>query len=130
MHHVIVFGLLPPVSQQGNPPRELGLIADDRPALAIGTEVLAGIETETTEIADRSRAAAFVFSAMRLRRVLDDDEVVAAGNLHNRIHISHQAVQVDWQDRPVRELSQPRSRPGFIVHVTGSTSTNTGLAPL
>src|SRR4029079_5399832 len=99
-YYVIVFGLLSPVAKQGNAACEFGVIADDLSGLDICTEVLAGIKPETTEITDRPGATALVFGTMRLRGILDDHEVVAAGNLHNLVHVGHQAMQMDRQDRP------------------------------
>src|ERR1700680_3552445 len=109
---MVVLGLLPPVPKQRNTSREFGLIGNDRPTFAKRTQILAGIKAEAAEISDRSRAAALVFCAMRLRSVLDDDEVVAAGNLHNGIHVSHQTMQMDRHDRlcprSYRTLDQAR----------------------
>ena len=50
-------------------------------ALAVRAEILAGIKTEAADVADAAGPAALVFGAVRLGRVLDDDEVVPARDL-------------------------------------------------
>jgi hypothetical protein len=35
---------------------------------------------------------------MRLRRVLDDDEAMAASDFDNRIHLCHEPVEMDRKD--------------------------------
>ena len=42
---------------------------------------------------------AFVFRAVRLRRVLDDDKSMAAGDVHDRVHVRRLPVEVHGQDR-------------------------------
>ena len=106
--YVIVFGFLSPIAKQGNSSAELGPIGDHRPAFAIGAEVLAGIKAEAAKIADGARAPPLVFGAVRLRGVLDHDEPVSTGDLHDRIHVCDQAVQMDRQDR-----LRPRRDRGF-----------------
>ncbi|MNL86287.1 hypothetical protein D3C87_2149350 [compost metagenome] len=68
-------------------PQRLGVlvvIGDDKAAFASATEVFTRIEAETTEVADRSEAAAAVASADRLGDILDDRQAVTTGKLHGR----------------------------------------------
>ncbi len=96
---VAIFGLLPPVAQQRDPLRQRRVGGHGRAALAIGSEILARVEAEAADIADRSGAAALVFGSMGLSCILDHDEPVATGDLHDRIHIGHQPVQMHRHDR-------------------------------
>ena len=93
------------VAQERDPSRQFRIIADDSTGLAISPEVLARVETEAAEIADRARAAAAPFCAVRLRRVLDDNELVPARDGHDRIHVGHLPVKMHRQNdfRPGRD---------------------------
>ena len=86
------------VAKQAQPARQLGIGGGDRTALAVGAQILGEVEAEAAEVPDGSGAAAPVFSAVRLGGVLDDDQVMPRGDLHDRVHIGHLAVQVHGQD--------------------------------
>ncbi len=70
----------------------------DHAALAVGTEVLAGIEAEAAHVAEAADATALVLGAVRLAGILDHDQAVAARDLEDRIHVGRLAVQVHRDD--------------------------------
>ena len=75
-------------------------------------------------------AAAVVFGAVRLGGVLDHDQAVLPGDLHDRVHVGRLAVEVDRHDGLGPRRDRRLDRAGSIVKVTGSMSTKTGLAPV
>src|SRR5207249_536422 len=93
------------------------VVGGDRPRLAAGAEVLAGIEAERRGPTHRSGFPPApllpreVFSAVRLAGVLDDHEVVPGRQLENRIHIGDLPVQVH------RDQGRDRA-PGAMAHET------------
>ena len=124
---VVVFGLLPPIAEQRNSSREFRVVGDHRPALAVCAEILAGIEAEAAEIADGSGAAALVLRAVSLRRVLDDDEPVAAAISMIGSMSAIRPCRCTGMIALVRGVIAASISAGSIVQVTGSTSTKTGL---
>ena len=74
----MVLLLRAPVAQHPDALRAYsGLSVVDHAAFAVGAEVLAGVEAEARHVAEAADAAALVFGAVRLRRVLDDDQAVS-----------------------------------------------------
>jgi len=72
--------LLRSIEEQGHASRKFRLIGNNCSGLAMGPEILVGIEAEAAEISDRAGTPALVHSTMRLRSVLDYKETMAAGN--------------------------------------------------
>ncbi len=64
-----------------------GIVRHQRAAFAAGAEILAGIKTETGHFAERADDFAFVFRAVRLRRVLDQRQLVLLANRQNRVEV-------------------------------------------
>ena len=63
---------------------QFGVVCDHRPGLAKRTEVLSGIETKATRVADGARPAPLVFGPVGLRSIFDNEEVMRARNLKDR----------------------------------------------
>ncbi len=110
------------IEEQGHASRKFRLIGDNCSGLAIGSEILIGIEAEAAEVSDRAGTPALVHSAMRLGSVLDYKETMAAGNRHDWIHVRHEPMQMGRHDRPRfvrnRSLDQSRvHRPGDWINV-------------
>ena len=101
---------LAPVPQPACRLGQLRTVGDDRTALAAGAQVLAGVEAEAAEIADRADAAALVLGAMRLGRVLDHHQTVGVGEHDQLVHRRRRAVQMDRHDRSGPRRSR-RGRP-------------------
>jgi hypothetical protein len=86
------------VAQEPHAARDCGVVGHDRAALAVRAEVLAGVEAEAAGARERPDAATLVECAVRLRRVLDDDEIVALGYFVHGVHVRRLAVEVDGDD--------------------------------
>src|SRR5690348_13600057 len=103
--------------------RKLRPIRHDCSAFAKRAEVLARVEAEAAQIADRTCAAPLVFRAMRLRGVFDDNETMPSSDRHNWIHVGHESVKVNRQyglcsrrDRSLDRRRIHRPRNGINVH--------------
>ena len=75
-----------------------GIIGQQRPALAAGAEVFAGIKAEAREVAEGAHGFAFVFRAVRLGGVFHHGETVPPGEGEDGIQVKGVAVKVDGQD--------------------------------
>ena len=77
--------------------QEFVAVAGDGAALAT-RDVLGILKTETSQVAEGAAFAAFVFGQPGLTGVLDDGEVMFAGNRVDRFHVARHAVNVHRQD--------------------------------
>ena len=75
-----------------------GVVVRRGEAALAGHQVLGGVQAEHRR-PELACAPAVVRRAVRLGGVLDDRDPVALRDLHQRIHVRHQAVQVDRHDR-------------------------------
>ena len=99
LDEMLVFLALSEIAQQPQPLCELGVVGDDRAAVAVGTEILAGIETETSDVTEAADAATVPARAVRLTRIFDHVESVPARELPDRIHRHGLTVQMHRHDR-------------------------------
>ena len=76
-------------------PAAILVVGDDHAALAAGGEVLGLCKREAAHVADRADGLAFILAADGLRAVLDNVQVMLAGNGHDAIHVTHNAIQMD-----------------------------------
>jgi hypothetical protein len=111
---------LPVVAQHLATPRHRVVIGGDRPRLAAGPQILSRIEAECRGTAQGAGLAPpalllrEVLRTMCLAGVLEDGEVVLRGQLGDRIHVGHLAIQVNRDDGrhgPPRPLAHPAARP-------------------
>lgn len=92
--------------------RELPIVRDDRPSVAVGAEILPGVEAEGTGVADGSDATTVDLRAMRLRAILDHLEIVFPGDRKQRVHVARVTVEMDCDDRsgarrdPARDIGR------------------------
>src|SRR5712692_2042420 len=93
-----VFPGLPVVTEQPQARRDLFRIGDDHPGVAVGAEVLAGIEAEAAQFTERPGLAAAVAGADGLRVVFDHLEAAARRHLEDGVHCGGQAVEMDRDD--------------------------------
>ena len=105
------------------------VVVGRREAALAGHEVLRRVQAEHRR-AEAPGAPAVVRGAVRLCGVLDDGEPVAVGDRHDRVHVGHEAVQVDRHDRlrPRRDGGLDES--GSMQKSSSRTSTKTGRAPV
>jgi hypothetical protein len=96
--HVVI---LAPLSLIAEYPHDLGMvcvIGDDHTALAIRSQVLAGIEAEAGEVTHGARAAAFIFGAVRLSCIFDYHEAVPSRDLEDGIHVGRLTIEMYWDN--------------------------------
>ena len=126
---VLVAHLLAPRAQEAQLLRPLGVVGHHRAALAVGAEILAGIEAEAAEVAHRAAPPPVVLGAVRLARVLDDGDALAPRDVENRVHVGRLAVQVHGNDgfRPrgdggfeLRRIHRPIARLDVHEHRRGA----------
>src|SRR5688500_8814641 len=87
LHLVLVPRLLAPASQQPHRVCMRRIIRDGSTPFPVGAKVLARIEAETADVPNPADPAASIIRAMRLARILDDGQIVAAGNSQDGIHV-------------------------------------------
>lgn len=87
------------VAEGAELPCEVIVVCDDHAAFAAGREVFALAEAEAADIADGSGFFALVDAAEALCAVFDNLEVVLLGDLHDRIHVGDDTVEVDNDNR-------------------------------
>ena len=76
----------------------IGVIYDDGAALTHGV-VLSLMEGVAAEVADRAEGLAIVACHDALRRVLNDQQLMAAGDVHDRVHLTgHAGIVHDADD--------------------------------
>ena len=68
-------------------------------AVAERAEILRRVEAERRRVADAARAPPLVARAVRLRRILDHDQIVAPRDGQDAIEVDRLAVQVHRHDR-------------------------------
>src|ERR1051326_7292760 len=99
LDHVMVFPVGSPVAESADGLRMVWIARCARAALAVSSQVLGGIKTETADIADASSRTPPVFRPVGLRGVLDDDEPSPPRYFQDGIHIGRLAVEMYRQNR-------------------------------
>ncbi len=99
---------------------------DEGAGLAARPEVLARVEAEGRHVPDAADAPALVLGAVRLARVLDDEQIVFVRDGEDGVEVRRLAVEVDGHDGPGargdRALDEPRIHRvarGIDVHEHG-----------
>ena len=96
---MVILHTLAVIAQQPQPGGRRVIVGYDQAGVAVRAEVFRGIEAERGRVAEASRAAIPVPGAVRLRRILDDQQVVPGGNRHHAVEIGRLPVQMDRNDR-------------------------------
>src|SRR5213079_1912974 len=81
-------------------PTEVIAVRGERAPLAVGAEVLGGVEAEGGRLAEAADAPAAVARAVGLAGILDHGEVVTRGERQDGIEIGGPAVEMYGHDRP------------------------------
>ena len=97
-HDWVILFLLAPVAQQTNRPVILRPIGHDHSAFATGAQVFGRVKAEAAKVTNGANPAAFVFGAMRLRCILNDDQMVAPRNFKYRVQIRRLPVKMNRQN--------------------------------
>ncbi len=82
------------IAEQACPMRDFFIIRDERAGFAVRAQVLSRVKTETAGVAHRPHAAAFIFGAMGLSGVFDNQQVMALCNFENWIQVGRLAVKM------------------------------------
>ena len=88
------------VAQRPRQPSEVIAVRGERAALAVGAQVLGGVEAEGGRLAEAAHAPAAVARAVGLAGILDDGQVVARGDRQDGVEIRRPAVEMHRHDRP------------------------------
>jgi len=96
---MMVFGGLSVVAEPADPVGERAVVRDDRAAVSAGSQVLGRIETERGDLAERPDLAARVARSDRLRAVLDQEQVVTAGDRAECGHVRRLSIEMDRENR-------------------------------
>ncbi len=100
LHQVPVLDVRPVVAQHPDLRGQRGIVGGHRAAVAERAQVLAGEETETGGVAETSGMAPVQARAVRLRRVLDQQQAMLPRQGSQRGHVRQLAIQVHRHDRP------------------------------
>src|SRR5262249_17068928 len=65
---------------------------------SVGAEILARIQAECRDVAQRTRTDALVTRTLRLCRVFDDPQIVTIGNFPDLLHVARLTVEVHRDD--------------------------------
>ena len=87
------------VGEQAGVPGEIVVVGDDGPAVAVGAEVLAGIEAERPGDAERPRLLALERREMGLGAILDEMEPVLVADRLDGLDVRRLAEEMDGDDR-------------------------------
>src|SRR3546814_19951622 len=77
----------------------IAIVARHHAAFAAGSHDLVLAEGPGADMADRPDAAPLVARAMRLRAILDHLDTARGGEVHDRVHVTGPAREVDRDDR-------------------------------
>jgi hypothetical protein len=97
---MLVLGRAAVVPELADPGQQCLVVAGDGACVAVGAEVLAGIEAEAGEIPDASAPLAVDLGAMGLRGVLDEGQAMTRRDRTELRHVRRLAVEVDRDDGP------------------------------
>src|SRR6185437_5166358 len=77
-----------------------GIVRNHHAAIACSTQVLRGVERETSVMTDGSGTSAFVFRTDRLCRIFDHNQMMLGGQFHHHVHVGHLSVKMDGNNYP------------------------------
>src|SRR5512139_2869134 len=97
---MVVFAALAMISQHPHGLRKLIVAGHHGAGIAESAQVLSRVEAEASGDAHAAGPSALVKCAMGLAGILDYRQLVLAGDLQNRVHVSRLAVKVDGDDCP------------------------------
>ena len=128
-HDVLVLPPLAEIAQQPDLVGELLVVGRDGARVAVGAEILARIEAERGDPAERPATTPLVARTVSLAGILDEGETLLVADRLQRIGVERVAEEVDSDDR----LRAVGDGPCDLVDVDlggpGSQSTSTGVAP-
>ena len=96
---VLILDALSVISQQAELIRQFGVVGDDGASIAKGTQVLAGVETKTSCIAQRPCPPIVILRTVCLGRILDDFQAVSVRDASESSHAGTLSVKVHGNDR-------------------------------
>src|SRR5690348_17241943 len=99
------------------------LVCRDKHSTFARGQHLSILKAERPADAEASRALAVPFAAVRVRGILDQKQVMVAGNLRQSAYLSHRTTEVDRNDGPslrrdglAHAIGVDIKRPGLDVH--------------
>jgi len=95
---VMVLALGAVVAEHADAARYLQVVRQNSAALAVCAEVLAGVEAEAARARERADGTVAVERAVRLRGVLDDEEIATRRDFKDGVEVCRLAVEVYGDD--------------------------------
>src|ERR1035438_5514368 len=95
----MILAVLSSIPQHANRAPKLSIAGGHRPALTVGPQILAGIETETRDIPNAAHRTPLVFRSVRLCSIFDHNQVAPPRYFHDGIHVGRLTVKMHGKDR-------------------------------
>src|ERR1035438_9490198 len=107
----MILAVLSPIPQHANRAPKLSIAGGHRPALTVGSQILAGIETEARDIPNAAHRTPLVFRSVRLCGIFDHDQVAPPRYFHDWVHVRGLSVKMhrQYRLRPGRDQRLNRS---------------------
>ena len=77
---------------------ELGIVGDDGPGIAVGTQVLSGVEGKATDVPKGADLGITPAGPEGLRAILDHAQFACPGDRKDCVHVRAVAVQMDREN--------------------------------
>ena len=87
------------IPQHPHAVRHFFIVGHNRAGFAIRAKIFAGIETKTSNVAERADAPAFIFCAVGLSGVFNHKQVLASGKVEDWIQIRRLPIQMNRNER-------------------------------
>src|SRR4051812_8524521 len=97
---MVILAVAPPVAELVDAGGDLVRGGDDGAGVAVGTDVLPGIEAGGRGDPEAAARPAVAPRPLRLGGVLDQGEPAGLGDLSDRLQVRHLAEEVDGEDGP------------------------------
>src|SRR5688500_7837547 len=95
---MLVLCFCSPVTKHPDFSGEFRMVCCDQTAFSVRAEILAGIETEATQISHGSAALPFIFRAMRLGSIFDHRQAKPTRDFEDRIHVGWISIEMYRKD--------------------------------
>src|ERR1700688_1566521 len=120
-HVVVVLSCLSMITNHADLLRQFLVVGRDNSCLAARAQILSGIKAEGGRLADRTSflptmvTLGEILGAVGLASILDDDQVVAIGNLLNGVHIAALSIQMYRDHSRYRPSSPSADQSAFKI---------------
>ena len=92
-------------TEKPDPSRQIRIVGGEHASIAVSAQILGRKKAKAAAMAQRAGSPAFVLGPQGLGGIFNDEQILARGNLKNRIHIRHLAKQIE-RDNGARPLGR------------------------